>query len=108
MKFNNQIITTFYISFVFAKNNKINFSWRLDVVVITTAQLQSVEYDLRFCAGLILAHSISKVCAGEKPWEWLRLEMRRNALLSVNHSVKTVQGVRNISFSENFTYVRKE
>ena len=39
--------------------------WRLDVVVITTAQLHSIKPELRLCAGSNPARGISEIQNGE-------------------------------------------
>ena len=48
-------------------------------MVITTAQLHSTKFELRFCAGSIPARGVSEICDGEDLWQWSRLEIRLNA-----------------------------
>ena len=53
--------------------------WRLDVVVITTAQLHSTEPELRLCAGSNPARGLSEIRGGEDLWQWSRQEIRLNS-----------------------------
>ena len=47
-------------------------------MVITTAQLQSLKPELRFCAGSNPARGMSEIRNGEDIWQWSQLEIRLN------------------------------
>ena len=64
--------------------------WRLVVVVITTAQLNSKKSQLRLVAVSNPARTMSEICDSENLREWSQLEIRHECLSSVNHSAKTV------------------
>ena len=57
-----------------------------DVVIITTAQLQSTEPDPRFCLGSNPTLGVSEICDGENLVQrsWVRITLK--CLWSVNHS----------------------
>ena len=48
------------------------------VVVIIIVQLNSTKPELRFSADSSPARRVSKICDGEKLWQWSRLEIRLN------------------------------
>ena len=48
------------------------------VVVITTAQVHSINPEPRFCAGSNHAPGVSEIQDGEDLWQWFRLEIRVN------------------------------
>ena len=50
-----------------------------NVVVITTAQLNSTKPELRFCASSNPARGVSEIRGGEDLWQWSRLEIKLNA-----------------------------
>ena len=52
---------------------------RRGVVVITTAQLQSIKPELRFCSGSNHARGVSEIRDGEDLWQWSRLKIRLDA-----------------------------
>ena len=49
------------------------------VVVITTAQLHSINSELRFCPSSNSARGVSEIRDGEDLRQWSRLEIRVNA-----------------------------
>ena len=53
-------------------------TWRRGVVVITTAQLHSINLELRLSAGSNPARGVSEICDGGDLWQWSRLEIRLN------------------------------
>ena len=59
-------------------------------MVITTAQLNSLKSELRFCTGSNLAQEVSDICDVKNLWQWSRLEIRHKRLSSVNHFAKTI------------------
>ena len=63
---------------------------RLDFIIhLTTAQLHSINSELRFCAGSSPARGVSDICDGENLWQWSRLEIRDKRSSLVNYSAKT-------------------
>ena len=71
------------VSFVVKKTIRTSqlevFSWRREVVVITTAQLHSTKPELRFCASSNPVRGVSEIRDGEDLRQWSRLEIRINA-----------------------------
>ena len=61
------------------------------VVIFNTAQIYSTKSELKFCAGSIPAHGVSKICDGENLWQWPRLGKRWKRLLSVKYSSKVIK-----------------
>ena len=59
------------------------------VVVIITAQLDSIKHEFRFCTGSNPNHG-SEICNGKNHWQWYWLELRHKCLLLVNHSAKRI------------------
>ena len=55
------------------------YSCRRGVVVILTAQLQSIKPELVFCGVSNPACGVSEIRDCEDPWQWPRLEIRQNA-----------------------------
>ena len=50
---------------------------RCCLVVITTAQLHSITFELRFYASSNPARGVSEICDGENLWQWPRLEIKQ-------------------------------
>ena len=54
--------------------------WHRGVVVITAAQLNSTQPEIRFCADSNPPPGVSEIRRGEDLWRWCRLEKRLNAI----------------------------
>ena len=59
-------------------------------MVITTAQLESTNPELRFCAGSNSAHSRLEIRNSEDLRQWSRAGNKANCLSSVKHTTKTI------------------
>ena len=50
--------------------------WHRDVVVITTAQLNSTNPEVRFCADSNPASGVTEIRDAEGLWQWSRLKLK--------------------------------
>ena len=50
--------------------------WHRDVVVITTAQLNSTNPEVRFCADSNRASGVTEIRDAEGLWQWSRLKLK--------------------------------
>ena len=92
-------LVVFLLPFFFYFLKK-NFLWCCGVEIIANLQLHSKKFVIRFCADSNLAFGLSKVCDDENIQQGSRLEIKFNALASVNHSLK---GFININLSPSIT-----